>query len=158
MTKNGIELLLNYGDTNLARRAISKTLKCLAYNNGKFSIDCIKLLTDNICTVNCRKLPVYLMAIEEIVFIGDNYTKSRIDFFVKCFLQLTTNELVYSYLPYSYLTDLFIKLATKIDMLRKIVKDNPDKFLTLENWLKRYTHPSPNRVIHIKNIDLLGKV
>lgn len=145
-----MKLLVGYGLTNVARNGVAKALKYLAYSNDEFSSLCIKWLMQRISTVECRDIPIYLMAIEEVVTIGDEYTRQRVDLFVERFLHLTTKELSESYLPYSYLSDLFIKLALKLDILRDLIKSKPDKFQGVENWFKRNTHPSPSNVLCVK--------
>ena len=146
MTTAGIQRLLTYGDSNVAINEIAKIFSHLAFENKEFSNNCLEFLLLNIPRIKYTELPLYLISIKALLLIKDKLQNERVRAFITNYLQFTKKDLYSSYLTYSYLTDLFIEIGLKVESVKEMIQKNSDKFIHVQEWLKRFCYPIANDV------------
>jgi len=146
----GMGKLLPYGDNNIARASLIDIVIHLSFEEKEFSKEFLEHLMVKISRIGYMEFPIYLMAIEALILLKDSLKEDRIFTFVATFTELTKSHLKQSYLGYSLLTDLFIKLALKVEDIHKMIQNEENKFSHVKKWLKKHDYPSPGSVTSYK--------
>ena len=151
-------MLYSYGNSCLAKKALTEIVSHLSKDNLPVSNYLITWLMLRICQVDIGDLSTLIISIEALVLLQDSYEVERITLFLVNFLTLMKIQLIESYLPFSYMVDSFIKLILKSLTLQKKVKENINDFKFLRSWLKSNPYPIVDKVIMILLvIDFLDK-
>jgi len=146
----GMGKLLPYGDNNIARTSLVDIVIHLSFEEKEFSKDFLEYLMVKIPRIGYMEFPIYLMVVEALILLDDSLKEDRIRAFLATFTELTKSHLNQSYLGYSFLTDLFIKLALKVEDIHKRIQDEPDKFSHVKKWLKKHDYPTRGSVTSYK--------
>jgi hypothetical protein len=152
-----MEKLFPYGESNIARISLVDIVIHLSFEEKEFSKEFLGYLMLRISRIGYTEFPLYLMVIEALILLEDSLVEERILIFVANFIELTKSHLSQSYLGYSFLTDLFIKLALKVEDIHKRIQNEPEKFSHVEKWLRKHEYPSPGSVTFFKTDRFNGR-
>jgi len=145
-TASGLMKIMVYGVNNVARYNICEIMKNLSKDNKDFSKMCLEYLFSRFIRVSYSEFAIYLMAIETLVNLKDKFEEERLNLFITNTISITKKEISESYLAYSYITDLFLKIALKSQFVQKYIQFDPLKFEHIEGWLNTHIYPQEGYV------------
>eukprot|EP00826_Nyctotherus_ovalis_P048669 TRINITY_DN5756_c0_g1_i6.p1 TRINITY_DN5756_c0_g1~~TRINITY_DN5756_c0_g1_i6.p1 ORF type:complete len:305 (-),score=61.55 TRINITY_DN5756_c0_g1_i6:50-964(-) len=152
----GMQKLFVYGENSVARACVRDMVVHVCFGEKGNSKEFMENLMARLARISYKDFPLYVFVIESLIVLEDGLMEDRVLIFVAYFVELTKSHMNQSYIGFSYVTDLFIKLALKINTIHVRVQNEWSKFSHVEKWLKKREYPIPNAVFLCTNLDLLG--
>ncbi len=118
----------------------------LAFDDPEFSKRCLDWLMFRLPNVGVADLRAYMMAVESLVLLPDRMQMERANRFVAYFAKVCSKDIVESYLAFSYVTDMLIKLALRSETIRKKMQEDREKFEFVGGWLRRHAYPAEGEI------------
>lgn len=155
-TFEGMQKLFVFGDNSVARACVRDMVVHVCFGERENSKVFMENLMARLARIGYKEFPLHILAIESLIVLEDGLMEERVLIFVVYSVELTKSYMNQSYIGFSYVTDLFIKLALKINAIHVRVQNEWNKFSHIEKWLKKREYPIPNAVLLCTSLDLLG--
>ena len=144
--------LFALANNNIAKYAISRML-CKANNGNQIlSTNIIEYLLKRFMASEVNQLATYTYVLENIMMLNDKCEGTRWDLFCKLFKELMTKSINENYIAYTYVADMFIRLAVTSSNLYSVMIKEPDKYGYIKKWLKDQSYPANGYVKYVCNI------
>lgn len=138
--------LFNLVNNNIAKLAVSKIL-CKANNGNQIlSTSIVEYLIRKLTNSEINKLSNYTYVLENIMMLNDKCEATRWELFCKLFKELMTKILNESYIAYTKVADMFIRLASSSLSLSSVMIKDPEKYDYIKKWLKDQSYPAKGYV------------
>jgi len=150
----------SFVNTRISAYGIGKILAKCSENNEFLNEKCIQLIFEKLIRAEIKELPFLIIILYQLLNFEDSIKIKRIKLFSALLKQALNKNLSESYISYTFLADLFIKLVLDNEWFFKIIENDLEKFEYIKDWINHNNYPAdgyvywlntPNKKIVIKN-------